>query len=374
MKYTGYHFFIDDLELPYAPSELKITIGSNNKTVELINGNEINILKNPKLTEIEFDIELPRGRQYAFANTLESPIKYTDYFEKLMTTKKPTKLVITRQPPNGGVGNTLNGFASNTWTATLEGYKLKESAENAFDIIVSLKFKEYIPYGTVKATVVNTTSNNSSSTAVQTENKTVVQNKTHTVVKGDTLCKISRKYYGTSSNWKTIYNANQAVIENAAKKHGKASSQTGHWIYPGTVLVIPMSGASSSSTSSSSSSSSSKKSNKTSNTQSNKKTESVFYNVEVNCVNPTTVKWGYFILTYWDENNKRVEEKVYPTRESPNFKRAILSGTHVILQIYPYFTQDVKIVSSTSNWAGLTEQSKYIKPLEKNSTINFKWV
>lgn len=242
MKYSGYHFFIDDLELPYAPSELKVTIGSNNKTVELINGNEINILKNPKLTEIEFEIELPRGRQYPFANKLVSSKTYTDYFEKLMLTKSPTKLVITRPNPllhgSTGIGGTVNDFESTIFTASLEGYKLGESAENAYDMTVSLKFKEYVQYGTVKATVVNNTST-SSSTAVKTENKTVAQNKTHTVVKGDTLSKISRKYYGTSSKWKTIYNANKTVIENTAKKHGKASSQTGHWIYPGTKLTIP---------------------------------------------------------------------------------------------------------------------------------------
>ena len=240
VNYTGYHFFIDDLELPYAPSELKVTIGSNNKTVELINGNEINILKNPKLTEIEFDIELPRGRQYPFANTLQSPIKYTDYFEQLMLNKKPTKLIITRQPPNGGVGNTSNGFASNTWTVTLEGYSLKESAENAYDIIVSLKFKEYVSYGTVKATVENNDSGGDNP-SVEEEKKENPKNQTHKVVKGDTLCKISRKYYGTSSKWKTIYNANKTVIEDTAKKHGKASSQTGHWIYPNTILTIPAS-------------------------------------------------------------------------------------------------------------------------------------
>lgn len=240
MNYNGYHFFIDDLELPYAPSKLKVTIGSNNKTVELINGNEINILKNPKLTEIEFEIELPRGRQYPFANELVSSKTYTDYFEKLMLDKKPAKLVITRPNPfssgSTGIGGTVTDFESTVLTVSLEGYGLNESAENAYDMTVSLKFKEYVPYGTVKVTSVNDESN---STSTETGDKPVEQNKTHTVAKGDTLSKISRKYYGNSSKWKTIYNTNKKVIEDAAKKHGKASSQTGHWIYPGTKLVIP---------------------------------------------------------------------------------------------------------------------------------------
>ena len=238
MSYTGYHFFVGDLELPYAPSELTVSIGSNNKTVNLINGSDINILKNPKLTEIEFTVELPRGRQYAFANKLISSKTYTDYFEKLMLTKSPTKLVITRPNPSlrrTGIGGTSRDFESTVFTVSLEGYELNESAENAYDVSVSLKFKEYVSYGTVKKTYTNATTKKT----VATVTKTVPQAKMYTVVKGDTLWGISRKYYGTGTKWKTIYNANKTIINNTARKYGKKDSCNGHWIYPGTKLTIP---------------------------------------------------------------------------------------------------------------------------------------
>lgn len=243
MAYKGYHFFVDGLELPYAPSELKVTIGSKNQTVELINGNEINILKNPKLTEIEFEIELPRGRQYAFANTLVSSKTYTDRFEKLMLDKKPTELVITRPNPflkgSSGIGGTIKDFESTVLTVSLEGYTMDESAENAFDVKVSLKFKEYVTYGSVKKTVI-TGSDKKTNTAIVGTTKTVTENKSYTVKSGDTLWDISRKYYGTGSKWETIYNANKSIIEKTAQKYGKKSSSNGHWIYPGTKLTIPV--------------------------------------------------------------------------------------------------------------------------------------
>lgn len=62
---------------------------------------------------------------------------------------------------------------------------------------------------------------------------------TYTVVAGDTLWAIAKKYYGSGTKHSVIYNANVDVIEAAAKAHGKSSSSNGHWIWAGTVLTIP---------------------------------------------------------------------------------------------------------------------------------------
>lgn len=49
----------------------------------------------------------------------------------------------------------------------------------------------------------------------------------HTVTKGETLSEISRKYYGTTTRWRDIQNANRNVIPDINK------------VKPGTELVIP---------------------------------------------------------------------------------------------------------------------------------------
>lgn len=75
---------------------------------------------------------------------------------------------------------------------------------------------------------------------VARETKKETKKKQYTVVSGDNLWSIARKFYGGSgADWKKIYDANKSTIENTAKKHGYKSSNNGWWIFPGCVLTIP---------------------------------------------------------------------------------------------------------------------------------------
>ena len=53
-----YLFYLDNMLLPITPSKLSTKIGGNNKTMELANSGEINLIKFPKLTEYSFEFEL----------------------------------------------------------------------------------------------------------------------------------------------------------------------------------------------------------------------------------------------------------------------------------------------------------------------------
>jgi nucleoid-associated protein YgaU len=69
--------------------------------------------------------------------------------------------------------------------------------------------------------------------------KPVANHGTYTVAPGDTLWAIAGARLGSSLRWPALYAANAPAIERAAHAHGRASSMSGHWIYPGTVLVLP---------------------------------------------------------------------------------------------------------------------------------------
>jgi len=62
---------------------------------------------------------------------------------------------------------------------------------------------------------------------------------TQTVVSGDTLWDLAGRYLGDSTRWAELYDANQSVIEAAARSHGHASSNHGSLIFPGSNVTVP---------------------------------------------------------------------------------------------------------------------------------------
>jgi len=44
-----YEVYLDDLMLPIAPQKIQIKVNGQNKTTNLINGEEINIIKAPRV-------------------------------------------------------------------------------------------------------------------------------------------------------------------------------------------------------------------------------------------------------------------------------------------------------------------------------------
>lgn len=140
----AYHFYMGKMLCPIAPSKLQLKIANNNKTITLINEGEVNILKQAGLTEISFDLLLPNV-QYPFA-TYKSGFENAKYFldeiEKMKTEKKPFQFIVTRLLPNGKM------LFDTNMKVSLESYEIKEDVKNGFDVVVSVKLKQYKEFGT----------------------------------------------------------------------------------------------------------------------------------------------------------------------------------------------------------------------------------
>ena len=236
----GYNFYFSDksnekliiLTFPITPSELTIKVGSNNKTITLINEGDINILKSPSLIEVEFDARFPM-RQYPYSREFTEFQTYYDKFKELKEKKKPFRFIVTRNTPNG-----VPTWDTNLLMA-LEEFELSESADEGDDVIISFKLKQYKEYGikTLPSSYLKPTT--STADKPRSDDGKGTTSSVYTVKSGDCLWNIAKAAYGSGSKYKTIYNANKSAIEADAKKHGKKSSSNGHWIWPGLKLTIP---------------------------------------------------------------------------------------------------------------------------------------
>jgi len=217
-----YSFYIDGVLLPVAPDSVSIKQGGSNKTYNLLDGGEVNVLKSNKLQEIEFTALLPNSK-YPFADTSEG-YHDADYYlgkiKKMKNKKSGFRLVITRKRPSGALlwGTSLK--------VSLEDYSTNEDAEKyGFDVGVKLKFKEYKSYGS-KIVEVEVEEEPVVVEERPADNPpTPVENKTYTVKSGDTLWKIAKQFYGDGSQYPKIASANGIANPNL--------------IYPNQVFVIP---------------------------------------------------------------------------------------------------------------------------------------
>lgn len=215
-----YLFYLNGVQFPIAPSKISIHHKSNNTVVNLIDG-DVNVLKSPALKEIEFDLLLPRKR-YPFSSKIHlDPSIYISALELLKTTKKVSQFMIIRTMPNGSLL-----FPTNI-KCTLEDFTVKEDASEGFDVIVSVKLKQYRKYGLKEVKI--TEKENIKTASVQNIRtaETAPTNKTHTVKNGDSLFNIAKKNLGDGSRWKEIYELNKDKISNP------------NLIYPDQILTLP---------------------------------------------------------------------------------------------------------------------------------------
>ena len=226
----AYHVYLGDTEIPIPPEKINLKITGNNKTLTLINDGEINILKNPGLTELSFEILLPQI-EYPFAyypSGFQRAQYYLDILEKYMIERKPFQFIVSRVLPNG-----VPLYDTNL-KVSLEKYDIKEDVKNGFDIVVSVTLKQYRDYATKVIEILEKQTAHISSDRAGTPSY-----QSYTVVSGDTLWDIARRCLGNGTRWKEIYDLNADTIVSTARSRGLGSSSTGHWIFPGTVLNIP---------------------------------------------------------------------------------------------------------------------------------------
>lgn len=221
----AYKMYLDGVLMPITPSKVKVKINNQNKTLTLINGEEINILKEAALTDVSFDLILPQSA-YPFTNGgAQSAQTYLNLFERLKKSKEPFQWILNRSRPSGAAL-----FYSNL-TVGMEDYQITDDVKEGMDIGVSVKLRQYRAFGTktVKLSPPTTPSQPATATVEppQREISNAPKNSSYTVKSGDCLWNIAKKQLGDGSRWKEIYELNKDKIKNP------------NLIYPDQSLTLP---------------------------------------------------------------------------------------------------------------------------------------
>lgn len=140
-----YSLFLGETLFPVAPAKISLKVKNQNTTITLINESEVNILKLPGLTDINFKALLPNSR-YPFAQYsggFEPPEYFLSVLESLKTGKQPFQFIVSRSKQGGGI------LFDTNMTVSLEDYKIDEdAAAQGYDLTVDIHLKQWREYGT----------------------------------------------------------------------------------------------------------------------------------------------------------------------------------------------------------------------------------
>ena len=195
----AYKMFLDGLMMPVCPGKVTTKVNGQNKTMNLLNGEEINLLKVPGLSDVSFELLLPHCA-YPFSSPVVLPISsYLSHFEQLIQRDNVFQWILVRVTPIGTLLNYTN------MTVSLENYQIIDNAESGFDTTVQVSLKQWRSYGTKTADV--TQAEDGSLTATVTSSRPASSSPSlsdYVTKPGDTLWNIAKQLTGDGSNWQTI--------------------------------------------------------------------------------------------------------------------------------------------------------------------------
>lgn len=221
----AYEIYINDMLLPLPPEKIPIKYNGQNKSVNLISGEEINLIKPSGLAEISLDVIIPQ-MDYPCATwdgSFDSAIDFLEKIRKIKDEGKYFEFTVIREDLGG------NNLFDTTFDVTLEDYKVTDDVSEGFDLVVSLTMKEYKRYGTkVMNFIIKEDKMQKEITSTEAERQGEPnKEKEYTVIKGDCLWSIAKGKLGDGSRWKEIYQLNRDKITNP------------NLIYPNQVIMLP---------------------------------------------------------------------------------------------------------------------------------------
>lgn len=217
-------FYLEDITkgrtmlLPVTPENYTVTDDTQVETVKLASIGDVNIptFSVPKAISIDGIFSTNKQRKLNINLMPDLITKTMDYVNILRQWKTNKDIIRVLIVPRGTIDSRLDA------KFYLKSIAINGGLEVIGDIAYTLEFVEHTEIiMQEKAVTAMARPTPPAKKAVQ------AQNKQYTVVRGDSLWKIARKFYGKGSEYPKILNANKDKIKNK------------NLIYPGQVFVIP---------------------------------------------------------------------------------------------------------------------------------------
>ena len=199
----------DKIRFPVVPPSIGVNRSNNIDAESVIKLGEVPIFNGTSLKTIEFTSFFP-NQEYSFCDYtgFMKPYEFSDKIQKWMYEGKPLRIIVTDSPTN------MQCLIQQFDTVEQDGTR---------DLYFTLNLLEYRPIevpnlsNSSSSSNSNNTQNTSRPNEVSTNSNN--QQKTHKVVKGDTLYDIAKKYYGNGNLYPKIKEANKTKYPSLAKNN-----------------------------------------------------------------------------------------------------------------------------------------------------------
>ena len=215
----------DKIRFPVVPSSVGVNRSNNIDTQSVLKLGEVPIFNGTSLKTIELTSFFP-NQEYSFCDYtgFMKPYQFSEKIQKWMYEGKPLRIIVTDSPTN------MQCLIQQFDTVEQDGTR---------DLYFTLNLVEYRPIevpnlsnNNASSSSTSNSSSNSQNTSRPSETNTSSNNqqKSHKVIKGDSLWDIAQKYYGNGSLYPKIKEANK-------DKYPSLSSS--NVIYTNMELIIP---------------------------------------------------------------------------------------------------------------------------------------
>lgn len=219
------------LKVPVNPESIEVNENHKIEVVEVLGAGEIPIPGFSELQSLSWESFLPTVKDGNYTEGKADALGFINKLRAWKNANQPVRLVIS-----GLFGKNLKAGNVNQ-LYYISDFKTKTKYGYHNDIVYSIKLVEHKKLEPRKLEVPKPKPEQPKPIAIlkpptptpprKPTTPPAPKPRTHTVVWGDTLWGISRKFYGDGAQWRKIYNANKDKIKNP------------DLIYPGQVFTVP---------------------------------------------------------------------------------------------------------------------------------------